>query len=160
MKTNLAYFVVPLILLSSAVGAGAATTAGPSALALAALVAGHSPALPAAQKQEMARLLDGNLQGIPANPGNIAVQADSVLCRASNVDITARSCTLAFGAMTVTLKGRQANELGATIEEAGVSPQGAAGTIYEGLKHLACSIAPGVIRMKAGGGANCSYQTY
>jgi hypothetical protein len=89
--------------------------------------------------------------------GKIAVTADSVVCRASDVDITARSCRLGFGAKTVTLLGRRAHELGATIAEAGVVSEGAAGTIFESLTHLSCTIDPGMIRQKAGGGADCTF---
>ena len=88
----------------------------------------------------------------------IAVEADTIVCRQSNVDITARSCELTFGAKTVTVKGRKAHELFATIAEVGVAPDGAAGTIYESLSHLACTIDSDEIKQKTGGGAECKFE--
>ena len=160
VKLNLSFLVVPLLLLGTTVGAAAATASGPNALALAALVAGHSPALTASQKHQMAWLFDGHVALVPPGAGPISVTADSVICRASNVDITSRGCTLTLGTTTVTLKGRLANELFATIAEVGVNSQGAAGSIYIGLTHLSCTIDPQAIRRNDGSGANCSYQPH
>jgi len=55
------------------------------------------------------------------------------------------------------VKGRKAHELFATIAEVGVPSDGAAGTIYESLSHLACTINPAEIKQKAGGGAECKF---
>ena len=112
-----------------------ADTTGQRALALAALVAKHSPSLSGQDKHAMERLFDGHL-GFPF-PANrkITVQADAVLCRASNVDITSRSCTLTFGTHTPMLKARKAHELFATIAEAGVPEDGA------GRQHLRRAVA-------------------
>jgi uncharacterized Zn-binding protein involved in type VI secretion len=158
MKLNLSILFVPLLLLSNIVGANAATTIGPSALALAALVADHSPSLTTAQKSQMAWLLDGKVGSISTTAGGIKVTADRVACKASNVDISARSCTIAFGTTTITLKGRLANELGATLAQAGAAAQGGAGTISIGITQLSCSIGPQLIRQRSGAGANCTYQ--
>ena len=68
--------------------------------------------------------------------GPIQVNADAVICHAGDVDIASFGCELTFGTTKVELTGRKANELFATIGEAGVSPDGAAGTIYEGLHAL------------------------
>ncbi len=155
---NKLLFIVSLLMLGGAARADAATTTGPGALALAALVAGHSPALASAQKREMERLLEGDLRGITSQTGSIPVKADSVVCRSSDVDITARSCTLYFGPKNAAFSGRRANELFATMWEAGVPPQGGAGSFYVSLKHLSCAIDPKIIRQKAGGGAKCTYQ--
>ena len=134
-----------------------ADTTGPRALALAALVAKHSPLLNGQDKHAMERLFDGHLNfPFPADR-KITVQADAILCRASNVDITSRSCTLTFGTQTPTLKGRRAHELFATIAESGVPEDGAAGSIFEGLSHLNCTIDPAEIKQKAGGGADCKF---
>jgi hypothetical protein len=152
--------ILALILSSNAAGANAAAATGPGALALAALVAEHSPTLTTMQKREMARLFDGDLRGITSRTRSISVKADRILCRMSDVDITARSCKLSFGSKTVTLGGRLANELFATIGEAGVPSQGGAGSFFEGLKSLSCVIGPGIIRQRAGGGANCAYQPF
>jgi hypothetical protein len=150
-----------LLLLSSSLSAGAATSAkasGPGALALAALVAQYSPTASASQKLELTRILDGNLLGITSTTAVVSVKADSVACRVSNVAIAQRSCALTFGTKTLTLKGRQANELAGTIAEAGVQSQGAAGTIWLSVTHLSCAIAPALIRQNTGAGADCTYQ--
>jgi hypothetical protein len=57
------------------------------------------------------------------------------------------------------LKGRRANELNATALEAGVPSEGAAGSIFESFSHLVCTIDPNDIKQKAGGGANCTFDT-
>lgn len=123
----------------------------------AALVAAHSPLLSGQDKHVIARLFDGNLN-IPFPAGRkIVVKAEGILCRASNVDITSRACTLTFGKRTTMLKGRQAHELFATIAEVGVAEDGAAGSVLVGLSNLDCTIDPQEIKQKAGGGANCTF---
>ncbi len=151
-------FVVAILALAiAAQSASADTTTGQRALALAALVGVRSPALSGQDKHALLRLFEGGLN-VPFPSGRkIAVQADAIVCRASNVDITSRSCTLTFGARTVALKGRQAHELFATIAEVGVPEDGAAGSVFEGLSNLACTIDPAEIKQKAGGGANCTF---
>lgn len=146
-----------LALLLASGSAFAATASGSSALALAALVANHSPWVTARERGALNRLLDGKLNfTYPANR-TIAVKADAVVCRAGNVDITAWSCELTFGKKKVTLRGRRAHELYATVAEAGVPPDGAAGSSFEALSRLDCTIDPNVIKQKAGGGASCNF---
>jgi hypothetical protein len=141
----------------AAQSASADTAAGQRALALAALVAAHSPLLSGQDKHAIARLFGGDLNVHVPTGRKIAVKADAVLCRASNVDITSRSCTLTFGKHTATLKGRHAHELFATIAEVGVPEDGAAGSVFAGLSNLDCAIDPTEIKQKAGGGANCTF---
>jgi hypothetical protein len=141
----------------AAQSAAADTTAGQRALALSALVAAHSPLLSGPDKHVVARLFGGDLNVYVPAGRKIAVKADALLCRASNVDITSRSCTLNFGKHTATLKGRHAHELFATIAEVGVPEDGAAGSIFVGLSNLDCTIDPNEIKQKAGGGANCTF---
>ena len=93
----------------------------------------------------------------PPPPEKIVVKADNIVCRASNVDITEHSCALTFGHRTVNLKGRGAHELYATIDEVGVPPDGAAGSVFESLSNLNCTIDPNEIAQKAGGGASCTF---
>jgi hypothetical protein len=57
----------------------------------------------------------------------------------------------------VTLRGRAAHELFATIEELGVVPSGAAGSFFIGVSGLKCTIGPAELRQKDGGGAACSF---
>ncbi|HVN91066.1 MAG TPA: hypothetical protein VMT61_14735 [Candidatus Binataceae bacterium] len=156
MKKRL--LVMSAILAYTTTAAAAATTInGASALALAGVVGAKSPALSSNDKHILAHLFDGDLTvSYPANQ-KISVNADSVVCRTSNVDITDRSCALIFGTHHRSVKGRKANELNATAIQAGVPSQGAAGTIYEGFTHLACFIDPNEIKQKAGGGATCTF---
>ena len=135
------------------------TTTGPTALALVAVIAQHSPAVRAFDKRVIARLFRGNTAfGFTPNT-KISVDADSVVCRVSNVDITSRSCELSFGARKRKLTGRDANEVGATAAAAGVPSEGAAGSSIESISKLQCTIDPNEIMRKAGGGANCSFET-
>src|SRR5262245_29181416 len=135
------------------------TAAGPAALALAAVIAQHSPAVRAFDKRVIARLFRGNTSfGFTPNT-KISVDADSVVCRVSNVDITSRSCDLSFGSRKRILTGREANELRATAAVAGVPSQGAAGSSTESISKLRCTIDPNEIMRKAGGGADCTFET-
>jgi hypothetical protein len=150
-----AFLLIPLLLASQS--ASAATATGSGGLALAAVVAAHSPLLTRQERRVMARLFDGK-SNVAFPPGSkISVKADTVVCRASNVDITSRSCKLTFGATSVDLTGRRAHELYATIAEVGVSPDGAAGSTFESLSNLVCTIDPQEIAQKAGGGADCTF---
>jgi len=142
---------------TSTVRAMSTTVNGAAALALAAVVVGDSPLVSSIDKHVLANLFDGN----PSNifPGNqkIVVKADSIVCRTSAVDIAERSCELTFGRHKRALTGRKANELNATAIQAGIPPEGAAGTIFESLAHLTCIIDPNEIKQRAGGGASCTF---
>jgi hypothetical protein len=144
---------------ASSASAAPGSASGPAALALAGAVASHSSVLASFDRRAMARLFSGN-SGIGFPPSRkISVTADSIVCRASNVVITARTCELAFGAGKRFLEGREANELAATLVAAGVAPEGAAGSMVESVTKLACTIDPNEIRQKAGGGAQCAFET-
>jgi len=94
---------------------------GPSSqLMLAAIVAQYSPQLGTAKKQELSRLAAGDLTKTGTDK-DFVVSADSIDCRASDVDITSRSCIITFGSKAVSLSGRPADELFSTITEVGVS---------------------------------------
>jgi hypothetical protein len=151
--------VIALLASCLPVPATAATAGGHGALALAAIVGQYDPALTPGVRAGLLRLLaDEAFGGI--HKGNLIVNADVVTCRAGDVDLKAFGCTLTFGTHTVTLKGRQAAELYATLIEAGVPSNGAAGTLYESVKTLSCTLnltelgGPG---MGDGGGASCDY---
>ena len=151
-----ATLILSLLMASvSAASAAPATASGSVALALAGVVAPFSP-LPAAEKKAIAALFNGN-SNVPYTK-KITVTADKILCRASNVAITSRSCELTFGSHTRTVKGREANEIFATEALAGVPSDGAAGTIFEGLTKLSCTLDPKVIKENAGGGADCTFE--
>jgi hypothetical protein len=147
---------VPFVLIGHPAFAGGAT--GNSALALASLVSDQSPLLNLDEKSIMGQLLRPNPNFSWLASRKISVEADTIVCRQSNVDITARTCDLTFGSKTVTVKGRKAHELFATIAEVGVPPDGAAGTMSESLSHLACAIDSNEIKEKTGGGAECTFE--
>ncbi|WGS00432.1 hypothetical protein MTX26_06185 [Bradyrhizobium sp. ISRA443] len=138
----------------SAASAASSTASGSVALALAGVIVPHSP-LPAAEKKAVAAFFNGDSH--VSYTKKITVTADKIACRASNVDITARSCELTFGGHIRTVKGRAANEIFATEALAGVPSDGAAGTIYESLTKLSCTLDPKAIK-ENGGGADCTFQ--
>lgn len=151
----IAFLAIPLLLANHAAFAGSA--GGNGALALAALVAGHSPNVKASDKIVLEKFLNGQTNvHYPPNK-KITVAAVAVTCKASDVDITQHSCDLTFGAKKVTTHGRKAHELYATLAEAGVPPDGAAGSIFEAVSNLDCTIDPTEVKQKAGGGAHCTF---
>jgi hypothetical protein len=135
--------------------ASAASVTGSAALALAGVVAPYSY-LPAAEKMAVAKFFEGHTS--VSYGKKISVAADKIVCRAGNVDITARSCELTFKNGKRTLKAREANELYATQAMAGVPSEGAAGSMVESLSRLNCTIDPKAIKDKAGAGAECTFE--
>jgi hypothetical protein len=135
--------------------AAPATATGPVALALAAVVAPYAP-LKRHERWRMARLFDGR---ITLSHAGIVVTASSVVCRVSNVNIAERSCDLMFRTNKRAVQGREANEIYATMVTAGVVAEGAAGSSIESISKLACTIDPNEIKQKAGGGAECTFET-
>jgi hypothetical protein len=148
-----------LLLGHEAALAAPATATGPAALALASVVAEHSPLLGYYDRKVMARLFDGHLNFFYPKNKKISVKADAVVCRTSDVDITRRSCDLTFGTHKRSLTGRRAHEVYATAVEAGIASEGAAGSIIESFSNLVCTIDPNEIKQKAGGGADCMFDT-
>lgn len=133
------------------------TVSGNGALALAALVAAYSPLVSAKDKRVLADFLAGTSKVAFLKGQKITVTADSLICRASDVDLTEHACDLVFGTKTAQLHGRKAHELYATLVEIGVPSDGAAGTIFEALSKLSCTIDPNEIASKDGGGADCQF---
>ena len=105
MKFTPLAFVACSLLLTDASKAAAASVTGPAALALAGVVAQYAP-LPAANKKAVAAFFKGD----PNFPykGKVSVAAEKIICRTSNVDITARSCEVTFKIKKQTLSGREA----------------------------------------------------
>jgi hypothetical protein len=136
-------------------GASAASVSGSVALALAGVIAPYA-SLPAADKRAFSTIFAGNTN--VSYIGNITLTADKIVCRTSNVDITARFCELTFNHVKRTAKGREANEIFATLVMAGIASDGAAGSIFESLSNLVCTLDPKAIRERAGGGAECSFE--
>jgi hypothetical protein len=136
--------------------ARAGSVTGQAALALAGVVAPASHVLSMTEKEAVATLFAAN-STIPYRK-KIIVTADKIVCRVSNVDITARSCEVKFKTKKQTLNGREANELFATEAVAGIPADGAAGSNFESLSKLNCTLDPAQLKQKAGGGAECSYE--
>jgi hypothetical protein len=149
--------LIAFVLAANAAAATEVTVDGSGALVLAALVGNQSKTLSPTDKAALARLLTGSLTKFPAEQ-TITVTADKIDCKASNVDILEHSCTLTFGNMPRTISGREAHELYATLIEAGVRPEGAAGTTHETLSGLMCTIDPNAIKQKDGSGADCKFE--
>ena len=139
-------------------GAGATPTkiSGSTALALAGVIAPLSPVLSGAEKKAVAMLFAANADVPYKKP--IVVTADKIVCRTGNVDITLRNCEITFGKKIKTVNGSTANEIFATEALAGIPPDGAAGSTFESLSKLSCTIDPNGIRQKDGSGADCNFQ--
>jgi len=146
-----------LTLLFAGHTAAADTVDGSGALALAGLIADASPLVSLAHKDMLSKLLDGHADfSFPSNE-MISVAAENLTCRASNVDIKLHACEVKFGNHDVVLNGRRAHELFATLAEVGVTAEGAAGSIHEGISNLHCTIDPNEIKQNSGDGAHCQY---
>jgi len=153
-KTSTALFLLAAFGLTSA-AAAPVNAGGSTALAVAAVIAQYSPLLSAYEKRVIAGLFNGN-----ARAGKkLTVTAESIVCRVGNVDITARSCELTFDKGSRTLKGREANEIYATLTAAGATAEGAAGSMIQTVTKLSCTLDQDVIKDHAGGGADCSFAT-
>lgn len=140
---------------SGASAAQPSTVSGSTALALAGVIAPMSPLLTSAERRAVAMLFAAN-SDIPYRK-KIVVTADKIVCRTGNVDITVRTCAISFGKKLKTVNGSTANEIFATEALAGVPSDGAAGSVFESLSKLSCTIDPDAIRRKDGSGAECSF---
>ncbi|ODA66092.1 hypothetical protein A7A08_02944 [Methyloligella halotolerans] len=144
-----------LLVAPSAASASEVTDSG--ALALAAIVAQLSPDIGDADKQALAKLLDGDTGFQWKTSETIAVTAKSIKCHTSNVDLTSHDCTLTFGGKDSTLTGRAAHELLATLAEEGLQPDAGAGNVWYALSALDCAIDVAQVKAKDGGGVSCTF---
>src|ERR1700692_3683845 len=162
MKNSIPRVAAVVVLLAafgpSAVSAAPAPLTGPTALAVAAVIAQYSPLLNPGERKVIAGLFDGNSK-ISYPKKKLSVGADSATCRISNVAIAERSCDLAFAKGKRSLKGRAANELYATLASAGVTAEGAAGSMIESVTKLNCTLDLGAISQNDGSGATCSWES-
>ena len=149
-----AFFIMPTVLLAQA--ASAANISGPGASALAGVVAPHETGLSAAKRLVISKSFAGHHPSYPAGQ-KIIIKANKIVCRQSNVAINQRSCALTFGSHNVNLTGRPSHEIFATLIEAGVPSDGAAGSVFETLTALTCTIDPNEISQNTGGGASCTF---
>ena len=153
-RTSTALFLLTAFGLMPAAAAPVSVT-GSTAVAVAGVIAPYSPLLSAHEKRTIADLFNGH-----ARAGNkLTVTAALIICRVSNVDITARSCELTFDKGARPLKGREANEVNATLTAAGAIAEGAAGSMIQTVTNLSCTLDPNVIKDNSGGGADCSFAT-
>lgn len=150
----LAFFLSSLNCASAAAG----NSSGSAALALAAIAGESSPFVALQDKRLLAAWLNGAAKAPYAKGKRISVKVDAIDCRASNVDLTSRACSLTFGPRRIALSGSEAHELYATLIENGVAADGAAGTIHATVSGLDCEIDAAEIAAKAGGGARCAFQ--
>ena len=149
------FFALPLLFAPAVALAG--SSEGSTALALSALVGERAPHVGFLDKHLLAAYLDGHATAPHIKGKKIMVKADAIDCRSSNVDITEHSCALTFGAKKIELHGRKAHELYATLVEAGVASDGAAGSIHEAVTNLDCVVDADQVRDKAGAGAKCTF---
>ena len=96
--------------LAGAPAALAGSATGSVALALAGVVAAHSPKLSPAEKKAVAAFFDGKTD-VPYTT-KIKVAADKIVCRIGNVDITARSCEVTFAGETIAFETRHRRQDG------------------------------------------------
>ena len=161
MQMKFGRLAIPVISLlacgASCASAASATASGQAALALAGVVALYSPLLTSDEREAVSALFVG--QSGVRYAKKISITADRIVCRVSNVDITARSCELTFRGTKQTITGRRANEIFATQAMAGIPADGGAGSVTESLSKLSCTLDPAEIRKKAGSGADCSFET-
>jgi hypothetical protein len=159
LKISTAVFLFLFTTLVTAFGqsaeSAAPATTGSTALAVAAVVAQYSPLLSVHEKRLIAGIFDGNVKA--ADKRKLSVIAETVTCKISNVAIAERSCELTFKKGKRSLKGREANEVYATLASAGVVAEGAAGSMIENVTKLNCTLDPAVIKDNSGGGADCSF---
>jgi hypothetical protein len=142
----------------SPASAASVTASGSPALALAAVVASHGSLLGSFHKRAMSRWFDGK-DVIITRVNKITVAADSIICKMSDTDITARSCDLTFKSHKRTLTGRDANEVHATLALASLMPEAVAGSTIESITNLECTIDPMLVKERAGSGATCTFET-
>jgi len=141
---------------ADAAGTTPSKISGSTALALAGVIAPLSPTLSGAEKKAVAMLFAANADIPYKKP--VVVTADKIVCRTGNVDITVRTCEVTFGKKVRTVNGPTANEIFTTEALAGIPPDGAAGSNFESLSKLSCTIDPNAIRQKDGSGADCTFQ--
>lgn len=159
MKLTISACLAGAIIVAGAThAAGAAPTkvSGSTALALAGVIAPLSPILSGAEKKAVAMLFAANADIPTKKP--IVVTADTIVCRTGNVDITLRNCEVTVGKKVETVNGSTANEIFATEALSGIPADGAAGSNFESLSQLSCTIDPNAIRQKDGSGADCTFQ--
>jgi hypothetical protein len=157
MKIDFGAIAILSFLLLTCQSVLAATANGSSALALASLVAVHSPVLSTSDTLLIRRLFNGHFHRLRGDTNVISVEANAIVCSIGNVDITSHSCKLTFVGKTINLTGDAAYELYATMSQAGVPAQGSAGEVHESLSHLVCTIKPLEIAKRDGGGADCTF---
>ncbi len=106
-----------------------------------------------AHKVTLTKFRAGNTSFASSN-APFTFSAAAIDCGASNVDITHYRCRLTFGSSTIDIVGAAAQQLFATLIQAGVPGDGAAGTIHEAVTALSCTVNVGQVKQRAGGGGD------
>jgi hypothetical protein len=150
-------FSISPVLAGAVSGPSALAVSGPSALSLATRIGQQSPLLTQTEKVLVSAYLDGCTCGTLQYGKKITVKADEVTCSMGDVDITSKGCELSFGEKGVSRSGSEAQALYATLIEARVPASGAAGTSYESITAIECTIDPA--QFGTGGGADCTFNT-
>src|SRR5262249_61187263 len=104
---------------------------GQAARPLAGVVPLYSPLLASDEQEAVSAFFVG--QSGVRYAKKISVTADKIVCRVSNVDITARSCELTFRGAKQTITGRRASAIFAPEVTAGLPAGGAAGPRLQSL---------------------------
>ena len=127
---------------------------GGRAVALAAQLADLVP-LPAATKRAAKLAL-----AKPCKAGGsdtLTIAAQKIVCHESHVATGSFSCEVTPAAGPArTITGRAAHELKATLAEAGVRPEGAAGREIAAAEDVTCTLDMKALAECGGGGATCS----
>jgi hypothetical protein len=156
-KVALSVIFAAIALAAQPASAAPTTTEGFGALSLATVLAQHDPLLTVADRALLAHYLAGYPQALHHAGLVIHLNTGAIACRAGDVDLAMHECTIKLGAHTMTLTGRNAHELYATMVEAGIPSDGAAGSIYESVNGLQCVIQADQISDESGDGAVCTY---
>jgi hypothetical protein len=159
IAASLLHSLLSFWLIGPAAAQAASPVSGSEALAVAAIVAEKSPLVDAQDKKMITALFAGELKSPVPTGKKITVEADSIVCKAGNVDIAFHACDLTFGKNQVTLNGRSAHELFATLVAMGIEPDAAAGTAYAGVSRLKCTIDVSEVQQNGGGGASCAFDS-
>jgi hypothetical protein len=106
-------------------------------------------------------LLDGKFLYSYADGETIVIEANSVVCRASNENYSHHDCVLNFGGDDIVIEGRTAHELLVTMLENHVPLEGSMRWVRAALHNLRCQVTPVEVpaedTQKRHGGSVCAF---
>lgn len=163
MKHALVATALSLVALTHAVAAAAdeprkpLTLSAGSAVALAAQLADLVPVPAEAKRAARAALAKPCKAG---GTGTVTIEAKAIACHESHVATGSFICDVtAMNDQVRSVRGRVAHELKATLAEAGVRPEGAAGQEISSVGAVSCTLDLKLLGECAGGGAGCTLAT-